>query len=102
MPFKLIAFLIVMLVAIFFIGFNLDNRCNVSVILHTFEDVPIVLSLLAAYVLGSFSVIPFLLGRRRKRINTEKKDSVKKERKQKEQKKAELKHNESKNTPGSA
>lgn len=100
MPFKLIAFLIVMLIAIFFIGFNLDNRCNVSVILHTFEDVPIVLSLLAAYVLGSFSVIPFLLGRRRKRINTEKKDEKKKDQKQKEQKKAELKRTESQNPSG--
>lgn len=100
MPFKLIAFLIVMLIAIFFIGFNLDNRCNVSVILHTFEDVPIVLSLLAAYVLGSFSVIPFLLGRRRKRINTEKKDEKKKDQKQKEQKKTELKRTESQNPSG--
>ncbi len=97
MPFKLIAFLLVMLIAIFFIGFNLDNRCNVSVILHTFEDVPIVLSLLAAYVLGSFSVIPFLLGRRRKKNREDNKSLKKKEQKKK---KSDIKDDEAKNAPG--
>lgn len=100
MPFKLIGFLIVLLVAIFFIGFNLDNRCDVSVVLHTFEDVPIVLSLLAAYVLGSFSVIPFLLGRRRKKNSSAKKETGKKEMKQKERKKDTAQQSDSKNTSG--
>ncbi len=100
MPFKLIGFLIVLLVAIFFIGFNLDNRCDVSVVLHTFEDVPIVLSLLAAYVLGSFSVIPFLLGRRRKKNSAVKKETGKNEMKQKEHKKDRAQQSDSKNTFG--
>lgn len=100
MPFKLIAFLIVLLVAIFFIGFNLDNRCDVSVVFHTFEDVPIVLSLLAAYVLGSFSVIPFLLGRRRKKIHVDKDEKKQKKQKQKEQKKDSSKQTESGNPTG--
>ena len=67
MLFKLIFFLLCLVVALFFIGFNLDNRCDVSIIFHTFPDVPIVLSLLAAYVVGAFSVIPFLFGRRKKK-----------------------------------
>lgn len=100
MPFKLIAFLIVLLVAIFFIGFNLDNRCDVSVVFHTFEDVPIVLSLLAAYVLGSFSVIPFLLGRRRKKNPATRKEPEKKETGKKEAGKRDPKQSETKNATG--
>ena len=79
MPFKLIGFLLLLIVAIFFIGFNLDNRCDVSVLFHTFKDVPIVLSLLAAYVLGSLSVIPFLFGRRKKKIQAARKETRKKD-----------------------
>lgn len=67
MLFKLIFFLLCLVIALFFIGFNLENRCDVSIIFHTFKDVPVVLSLLAAYVVGAFSVIPFLFGRRKKK-----------------------------------
>jgi len=61
MLFKLFFFLLFLVVALFFIGFNLENRCDVSFIFYTFPDVPVVLSLLTAYVVGAFSMIPFLL-----------------------------------------
>ncbi len=64
MPWKLIAFLAILLAITFFIGFNLDNRCDVSFVFYKYHDVPIFVSLLAAYVAGAVSVIPFLLGRR--------------------------------------
>lgn len=83
MLFKLIFFLLCLVVALFFIGFNLENRCDVSIIFHTFKDVPVVLSLLAAYVVGAFSVIPFLFGRRKKKSPPAVKEPKKKEDKQK-------------------
>lgn len=62
MPWKLVVFLISLVLAAFFIGFNLDNRCDVSLVLYTFKDVPIFVSLLFAFVAGALAVIPFLIG----------------------------------------
>ena len=67
MPFKLILFLISTVVIAFFIGFNLDHRCDVSLVVYTFKNVPIIISLVAAYVLGALSVLPALFGSRKKK-----------------------------------
>lgn len=83
MLFKLIFFLLFLVIALFFIGFNLENRCDVSIVFHTFPDVPVVLSLLAAYVIGAFSVVPFLFGRRKKKCPPAVREPKKKEEKQK-------------------
>lgn len=64
MPWKLIAFLAILLAITFFIGFNLDNRCDVSFVFHIYRNVPIFVSLLFAYLAGAITVIPFFLGRR--------------------------------------
>lgn len=64
MPWKLVAFLSALIVAAFFIGFNLDNRCDVSLIFYAFRDVPICVSLLVAFVAGSIAVIPFFVAGR--------------------------------------
>jgi uncharacterized integral membrane protein len=65
MPWKLISFLFVLVVITLFIGFNIENRCDVSFIMHTFRDVPIFVSLLFAYVAGAVTVIPFFFGYRK-------------------------------------
>jgi hypothetical protein len=62
MPWKLVLFLTSLVLAAFFIGFNLENRCDVSLVFYTFKDVPIFVSLLFAFVAGSLAVIPFLVG----------------------------------------
>lgn len=67
MPLKLVFFVISLVAALLFISFNLDNRCDVSVVFHTFRNVPAFLSLLAAYALGAASVLPFVFGFMRKR-----------------------------------
>ena len=58
MPWKLIAFLSILLVITFFIGFNLDNRCDVSFIFYKFHDIPI---------FGAVTVLPFFIGHGKKR-----------------------------------
>lgn len=64
MPWKLVSFLFILILATLFIGFNLENRCDVSFIFYTFKDVPIFVSLLFAYVAGALTVIPFFWAHR--------------------------------------
>lgn len=65
MPWKLILFILVLILATFFIGLNLDNACNVSFGVYTFEDVPIFMSMLLSFAAGILVMIPFLLFRPR-------------------------------------
>lgn len=64
MPWKLLVFIAVMAIVLVFIGFNLDNRCDISLVFITFRSVPVVISLLAAYLLGLLSAFFMILGRR--------------------------------------
>ncbi|HOT62102.1 MAG TPA: hypothetical protein PLU93_04505 [Treponemataceae bacterium] len=66
MPWKLILFLAALVVATVFIGVNLDNRCDVNLLVRTFKDVPVFVSLLFAYLAGALSVVPFFLKRDRR------------------------------------
>lgn len=63
MPWKLIFFILVLILATLFIGFNLDNACNVSFGVYTFENVPVFMSILLAFAAGILVMIPFLLFR---------------------------------------
>lgn len=67
MPWKLVSFLAALILAAFFIGFNLENRCDVSFVFYTFRDIPIFVSLLFAFVAGAIAVIPFFVGARIRR-----------------------------------
>lgn len=67
MPFKLVLFLIVLVFLSFFIGFNLDNRCDVSLVFYSFKDVPVIGCLLFSFVAGAVSVVPFIFNRRGKK-----------------------------------
>lgn len=70
MPWKFISFLCVLILATVFIGFNLDNRCDVSIIFYTFHDVPVFISLLFAYLFGAITLIPFFaFSRKRGKTN---------------------------------
>lgn len=59
MPWKLIGFVVLLVFATIFIGFNLNHRCDVSIGFTTFHDVPIFLSLLIAFVLGVLVMVPY-------------------------------------------
>ena len=72
MPGKLVYFIIVMLMIALFMGFNLSNRCDISVIFYVFKDVPIFLSMLFAFLLGNIAVLPFLISSRHKMKKAEK------------------------------
>ncbi len=67
MPFRLVTFLAFVVLLALFLGFNLENRCDVSVVFHTFRDVPVVISLLFAFAAGAVSVVPLLFSSRRRK-----------------------------------
>lgn len=76
MPWKLIGFVALLVFATFFIGFNLDHRCDVSIGFTTFKDVPIFLSLLISFVAGVLVMTPFAFF---KPISTAKKKNLTKQ-----------------------
>jgi len=66
MSWKLLAFIVIMALVLVFIGFNLDNRCDISIVFITFHTVPVVITILGAYLLGLVSALVLSMGRHRK------------------------------------
>lgn len=59
MPWKLIIFVICIVIVTIFIGFNLENACAVSIIFHTFEKVPVFITVLVSFAIGILVMLPF-------------------------------------------
>ena len=66
---RIIVFIIIFALFLAFIVVNLDtqHRSDVSIIFHTFEDVPVFLSVFFAFVLGMFFSIPLFIYKTRKK-----------------------------------
>jgi len=58
MPWKLLACILAMTLVLVFIGFNLENRCDVSLAFYTFTNVPVVITILASFLLGLLMAFP--------------------------------------------
>ena len=71
MPVKLVGSLIVAAIAALFTGYNLDNKCNVW-IFHTFEQVPVALTIIVSLMAGVIITLPFTFGKNAPRKPTEK------------------------------
>ena len=77
MPWKLILFILSVILVTIFIGFNLENACDVSLGVYVFKDVPIFMSLLLAFALGVLIMLPFTFGHSKKEKKpTQKKQSA--------------------------
>ncbi len=68
MPFKLIGTIIFLVLITIFCGFNLEeaNKCDVNLIFHTFEKVPVFLTVLTSFLAGIIVMLPFALFRKKK------------------------------------
>ena len=66
MPWKLILFILSVVLVTIFIGFNLENTCDVSFGFYTFQKVPIFMSILLAFAAGVFIMLPFTFGHGKK------------------------------------
>lgn len=67
MSFRLFMFILFLILMTFFIGFNLDNRCDVNLIFYTWRDVPVFISVLVAFLCGALAVLPSCLFRPRRK-----------------------------------
>jgi uncharacterized integral membrane protein len=66
MPWKLLAFIATMTLVLVFVGFNLENSCDISIVFMTFRQVPVVITILGSFVLGLLAAFFLSLGRGRK------------------------------------
>ena len=83
---KLIIGIVLLVFTVFFVGFNLDNRCDVNLLFYTFKNLPVFYTILISFVLGVFVTIPaFLLSLKKdkKILKTIRENSNKKNKTQK-------------------
>jgi len=57
MPWKLLVSIAALAIALVFIGFNLDNRCDISLVFVRLKAVPVVITMLSVYILGLLSAL---------------------------------------------
>ena len=61
MPFKLIGTIIILVLVTVFCGFNLENKCNINLIFHNFENISVFLALMVSFLAGILVTLPFTL-----------------------------------------
>ena len=76
MPWRLIGFILCIVFVTVFIGFNLDNSCNISFGFYELKDVPIFFSLMASFLLGVMVVPPFTLVKKQSKKSKQPKDKT--------------------------
>lgn len=69
MSFKLIGMIFLLVIVTLFCGFNNGEgyRCNVNLLFHTFENVPVFLTALVAFLAGATVALPFTFVKRAKK-----------------------------------
>lgn len=74
---NLIAIILGIVLIACFAGFNLDNKCDVNLLFHTFKDTPVFFTILISFAVGMLSALPFAFIHRAKKarkIKAEKKN----------------------------
>ncbi|MBQ0003041.1 MAG: hypothetical protein KBT21_05845 [Treponema sp.] len=64
---KLISLIAILVLFAFFMGFNLDNKCNIWLFYKTFENVPAFMNSLISFAFGVLCTLPFALVRKYKK-----------------------------------
>jgi uncharacterized integral membrane protein len=62
-PWKLIVLLALAVVLALFIGFNLNNKCEISFVFGQVQAVPVYLTILISFVAGLVAALPFAFKR---------------------------------------
>ena len=66
MPWKLIGFILILGIVVVFIGFNIENKSDISFGFAVLENVPIFISLFTAFLLGAVVALPFAISKAKK------------------------------------
>jgi hypothetical protein len=72
MPGRLIAFILILLAIVSFIGFNIENSSDIRIWFGekgVLSDVPIFVSFFVMYLIGVISVVPFMVKWRMKKAS---------------------------------
>ena len=64
---KLILFIIAIVIFIFYMGFNLDNKCDIWLFVKTFDNVPVFMNSLISFAFGVLCTLPLAFARRIKK-----------------------------------
>lgn len=72
MPWRLISFLVVLTLVVLFAAFNQGNVTDISFGFYTVPKVPVFLSLFAAFLLGTFVMVPFAVKKRGTKVGSQK------------------------------
>ena len=75
---NLISIIIGIVFIAFFAGFNLDNKCDVSLVFYTFKNIPVFFTILVSFAIGMLSSLPFALIHRNKKAKKIKEPKEKK------------------------
>ena len=67
-PWKMIFFLAILAVVVFFAGFNITNVSDISFGFYEVIDVPIFISLFIAFFAGALVMIPFVAKKKKSRV----------------------------------
>lgn len=63
---SLIGMMVIVVIVAVFAGFNMNTRCDINLIYKTFEQVPVFLALIFAFVAGVVVAMPFVFVGRHK------------------------------------
>lgn len=75
---NLISIIIGIVFIAFFAGFNLDNKCDVSLVFYTFKNIPVFFTILVSFAIGMLCSLPFALIHRNKKAKKIKEPKEKK------------------------
>lgn len=75
---NLISIIVGIVFIAFFAGFNLDNKCDVSLVFYTFRQIPVFFTILVSFAVGMLCSLPFALVHRTKKSKAQKEPKIKK------------------------
>jgi len=67
MPWRLIQFIFFLVIFLFFAGFNLDNKSDISFGFTSIKDVPVFFIVFFPFVFGMLCALPFVIRQRAKK-----------------------------------
>lgn len=73
---RLLGTILSLVVLAFFVGFNLDNKCNVNMLVHTFQNVPVFITIIISFVVGVLFTMPFAFSYKSQKKKEEKNNQV--------------------------
>jgi len=66
---RLIVFIIVFAIFLAFITLNLENKCNIGFGFHTFENVPVFLTVFISFITGFLFALPLIFWKGKNKLN---------------------------------